>query len=128
MFVLLTPAVLRSSFFALLSPPQYQVIPLVQRLQAGVMTLFNAVLAEKRIVFISADGSAEELVNFVLGTVGMVRVVCIVCVVCVVCACVLTSLKLSPPLVGLVRRAFPYTNLAGLDALLPVYSPLCARL
>lgn len=76
----------------------YQVIPLVQRLQAGVMTLFNAVLAEKRIVFISADGSAEELVNFVLGTVGM----------------------MSPPLVGLVRRAFPYTNLAGLDALLPV--------
>lgn len=51
--------------------------------------------------------------------------VCAPCVVCVVCACVLTSLKLSPPLVGLVRRAFPYTNLAGLDALLPVYSPLC---
>jgi hypothetical protein len=100
------------------------VIPLVQRLQAGVMTLFNAVLAEKRIVFISSDGSAEELVNFVLGTVGMVRASVPIVLSCV-CVCGTTNsiaspTQMSPPLIGLVRRAFPYTNLAGLDALLPV--------
>jgi hypothetical protein len=76
----------------------FQITLLVQKVHAGVMTLFNAILAEKRIVFLSADGSAQELVNMVLATIGM----------------------MSPPLVGLTKRAFPYTNLAGLDALLQV--------
>jgi len=72
---------------------EQQIIALIQKFQAGIMSIFNAVLSEKRVLFLS-DGSTEELCSYVLATVAMMS-----------------------PLKGLIKRAFPYTNIAGLDFL-----------
>jgi len=60
-----------------------------------VMTIYNALLAEKRILFLGFGSSAGEVCNYVLATC------------CMVC----------PPLTGLIDRVFPYTNLCYLDFL-----------
>jgi len=52
-------------------------------------------LTEKRILFLGFDCSAGEVCEYVLTTI------------CMVC----------PPLKGLIKRAFPYTNLTYLDFL-----------
>jgi hypothetical protein len=59
------------------------------------MTIYNALLAEKRILFLGFGCSAGEVCNYVLATC------------CMVC----------PPLTGLIDRVFPYTNLCYLDFL-----------
>lgn len=57
--------------------------------------IYNALLAEKRILFLGYDVAAGEVCEYVLAAC------------CMVC----------PPLRGFVQRAFPYTNLTYLDFL-----------
>lgn len=62
----------------------------------GVMAIFNALLAHRRVLFIGHKMHARDLCRQVLA------------------ACLLTS----PPLRGTKRRAYPYTNLTNLEGLL----------
>ncbi|KAL6073369.1 Spindle pole body interacting protein, variant 2 [Balamuthia mandrillaris] len=74
----------------------FQVIPLVKKFQGGTMTLLNAALMEKRILFLGKDIiTSDEICNCVLAIVGM----------------------MCPPLTGIIQRSFPYTNIASLDFL-----------
>jgi hypothetical protein len=68
---------------------------LVNRFQDGVMDLYTALLAEKRVLFLGYQQPAS------------------VCCDCVLSACLLVS----PPLVGTLHRAFPYANLTNMDFL-----------
>ena len=60
-----------------------------------IILLLNALLAQKRIIFLGHGQPAGHVANFVLA------------------ACALTA----PVLRGFAERAFPYSNLAGLDML-----------
>lgn len=68
---------------------------LVKKFGAQTITIFNALLAEKRILFLGFDCAAGEVCEYVLAAC------------CMVC----------PPLKGFGKRAFPYTNLTYLDFL-----------
>eukprot|EP00026_Physarum_polycephalum_P003239 Phypoly_transcript_03249.p1 GENE.Phypoly_transcript_03249~~Phypoly_transcript_03249.p1 ORF type:complete len:784 (+),score=142.64 Phypoly_transcript_03249:155-2506(+) len=73
----------------------YSVISLVQKFGPAVMMIYNAILSEKRVLFLGFSCSAGEVCNYVLAAC------------CMVC----------PPLTGLIGRVFPYTNLCYLDFL-----------
>jgi len=71
------------------------VTTLVNRFREGIMTLYSALLAEKRILFLGYQQPAS-----------------------IVCECVLSAcLLISPPIVGTIHRAFPYANLTNMDFL-----------
>eukprot|EP00727_Mastigamoeba_balamuthi_P005535 m51a1_g1600 hypothetical protein (842) ;mRNA; r:168490-171977 len=72
-----------------------KVMPLVQKFGRQIMVVYNAILLEKRVVFLGFNCTAAEVCNYVLAAVAM----------------------LCPPLKGVVTRAFPYTNLCYLDFL-----------
>jgi len=65
-----------------------------------IIILINALLTQKRILFLGHQKPSGEVANFVLA------------------ACALGSCGI---LRGYTERCFPYTNLAGLDDLLKVY-------
>lgn len=71
------------------------VLSLVQKFGIQTMTIYNAILSEKRIFFLGFDRPAGELSSYVLSAI------CLVC----------------PPFTGLVANSFPYTNLCYLDFL-----------
>mmetsp|Transcript_24426 Transcript_24426/g.34241 ORF Transcript_24426/g.34241 Transcript_24426/m.34241 type:complete len:672 (+) Transcript_24426:134-2149(+) len=73
----------------------YKVITLVKKFGNQVLTIYNGLLQQKRILFLGFDCAAGEVCEYVLAAC------------CMVC----------PPLKGLVKRAFPYTNLTYLDFL-----------
>ncbi|XP_004349898.1 hypothetical protein CAOG_01378 [Capsaspora owczarzaki ATCC 30864] len=68
---------------------------LVTTFAPGFMTLYNALLLEKRVIFVGYNRSASEVVNLVLA------------------ACQL----ICPPISGLIKRCFPYTNLSNMTFL-----------
>lgn len=59
------------------------------------MHIYNGLLSQKRILFVGFDCSAGEVCEYVLSTCSLI----------------------CPPLTGLVKKAFPYTNLTYLDFL-----------
>jgi hypothetical protein len=61
----------------------------------GIMTLFNAILAGKRIIFLGHNQPAVEVCETVLSA-------CLLC---------------SPPLRGILKRTFPYANLTDIEFL-----------
>lgn len=73
----------------------YSVISLVQKFGPAVMMIYNAILSEKRVLFLGFGCSAGEVCNYVLAASSM----------------------MCPPLTGLIGRVFPYTNLCYLDFL-----------
>eukprot|EP01111_Echinosteliopsis_oligospora_P018977 TRINITY_DN8966_c0_g1_i1.p1 TRINITY_DN8966_c0_g1~~TRINITY_DN8966_c0_g1_i1.p1 ORF type:complete len:669 (+),score=182.08 TRINITY_DN8966_c0_g1_i1:232-2238(+) len=73
----------------------YSVITLVQKFGPAVTTIYNALLCQKRVLFIGHGCSAGEVCNYVLAACHTV----------------------CPPLTGLIGRVFPYTNLCYLDFL-----------
>eukprot|EP01088_Endostelium_zonatum_P006525 TRINITY_DN18660_c0_g1_i1.p1 TRINITY_DN18660_c0_g1~~TRINITY_DN18660_c0_g1_i1.p1 ORF type:complete len:740 (-),score=187.96 TRINITY_DN18660_c0_g1_i1:23-2242(-) len=62
------------------------------------LTIFNAALTGKRVVFVGKHCTSEELSNCVLATISTV----------------------CPPLRGVSKRSFPYTNLANLASFLGI--------
>lgn len=95
-------------------------ITLVQKFGASVMMIYNAILAEKRVLFLGFGCSAGEvcLIIYYKGChlhdgISLYQV----------CNYVLASCcMVCPPLTGLIGRVFPYTNLCYLD-FLSVYLP-----
>eukprot|EP00466_Bigelowiella_natans_P007737 jgi/Bigna1/71351/fgenesh1_pg.15_\ len=73
-----------------------RLLVLLQRFDKDFMTIFNAMLLERRVLFIGHNLPASDVVEHVLA------------------ACLL----ISPPLSGVKRRVFPYTSLTNLDTLL----------
>lgn len=71
------------------------VLSLVQKFGVQTMTIYNAILSEKRIFFLGFDRPAGELSSYVLSAI------CLVC----------------PHFTGLIANSFPYTNLCYLDFL-----------
>lgn len=71
------------------------VLTLVNKFGHQTMTIYNAILSEKRIFFLGFDRPAGDLSTFVLAAI---RLVC-------------------PPFTGLIANSFPYTNLCYLDFL-----------
>lgn len=74
---------------------QHSLITLVRKFGNQVMLIYNALITQKRILFLGFDCSAGEVCEYTLAACSMV----------------------CPPLKGLVKRAFPYTNLTYLDFL-----------
>eukprot|EP01112_Ceratiomyxa_fruticulosa_P006401 TRINITY_DN171_c0_g1_i4.p1 TRINITY_DN171_c0_g1~~TRINITY_DN171_c0_g1_i4.p1 ORF type:complete len:741 (+),score=159.44 TRINITY_DN171_c0_g1_i4:381-2603(+) len=72
-----------------------KVISLVQKFGMSVMIIYNALLQQRRILFLGNGSAAGEVCNYVLAALAMV----------------------CPPLRGLVNRCYPYTNLCYLDFL-----------
>ncbi len=68
---------------------------LVNRFQEGIMDIYTAILAEKRVIFLGYQQPAA------------------LCCDCVLSACLLVS----PPLVGTLSRAYPYANLTNMEFL-----------
>lgn len=68
---------------------------LVNRFQEHIMTIYTALLAEKRVIFLGYQQPAR------------------ICSECVLSACLL----ISPPIEGVIKRAFPYANLVNMDFL-----------
>jgi hypothetical protein len=71
------------------------VIMLFKKFEDGVMTLFNAMLAGKRVIFLGHGHPAGDVCEAVLS------------------ACLLVS----PPLRGVLKRCFPYAHLTNIDFL-----------
>jgi hypothetical protein len=59
------------------------------------MLIYNAVLTQKRVLFLGYNTAAWDIVSAVLSATALV----------------------APPLSGLLSRCFPYTNLTALDFL-----------
>jgi hypothetical protein len=72
-----------------------RLVPLLLRFREQSMRIFNALLAEKRVLFLGHHQPAALVCNFVLG------------------AC----LMVSPPLVGCLQRAHPYATLTNMEFL-----------
>lgn len=70
-------------------------ITLIKKFGNQVMIIYNALLAQKRIIFLGFDCSAGEVCEYTLAACSLV----------------------CPPLKGFAERAFPYTNLTYLDFL-----------
>ena len=78
---------------------QNQISQLIARFgPAAFITIFNAVITGRRIVFVGKQCTSEDLCNCVLASIASV----------------------CPPLRGVCRRSFPYTNLANLGSFLGV--------
>lgn len=71
----------------------FKVADLLARFGSQVMTIFTAVMLEKRVVFLGYGCPMEELCKTVLAAVALV----------------------SPPLRDVLHRVFPYTSLSYLD-------------
>lgn len=71
----------------------FKVTDLLARFGSQVMTIFNAIVLEKRVIFMGFNCPMEELCKTVLAAVAMV----------------------SPPLRDVLHRVFPYTSLSYLD-------------
>lgn len=68
---------------------------MLQKFGRQIMTIFNAILTEKRVLFLGFNCGAGEVCNYALASVCM----------------------LCPPLRGCIHATFPYTNLCYLDFL-----------
>eukprot|EP01105_Mastigella_eilhardi_P014274 TRINITY_DN3257_c0_g1_i1.p1 TRINITY_DN3257_c0_g1~~TRINITY_DN3257_c0_g1_i1.p1 ORF type:complete len:506 (-),score=90.21 TRINITY_DN3257_c0_g1_i1:713-2197(-) len=86
----------------------YQLTTLFRKFGRQTMTIFNALLLEKRIVFLGFNAGNKDASAAAADA----------CTAGDVCAYVLAALcMVCPPLKGLASRAFPYTNLCFLDFL-----------
>lgn len=74
---------------------QIQALTLFRKFGTSIMTIFNAIMSQKRILFSGFGFGAEEICSYVVSSVALV----------------------CPPLRGVVARAFPYTNLTALEFL-----------
>ncbi|PRP84707.1 methionyl-tRNA synthetase [Planoprotostelium fungivorum] len=74
---------------------RHTLIPLIKKFGGQIMIIYNALLTQKRVLFTGFDISASDVCEYVLSACSMV----------------------CPPLRGLIKRAFPYTNLTYLDFL-----------
>ena len=74
---------------------EQSIVPLIAKFGDQLMTIYNALLLERRVIFLGYGHPAGEVCDAVLGAMSMV----------------------SPPLPAVIRRTFPYTNLVNLDFL-----------
>ena len=72
-----------------------KLINLIKKFGNQIMIIYNALISEKRILFLGFDCSAGEVCEYVLTTIRMV----------------------CPPLKGLIQRCYPYVNLTHLEFL-----------
>eukprot|EP01117_Protostelium_nocturnum_P005316 TRINITY_DN1935_c0_g1_i3.p1 TRINITY_DN1935_c0_g1~~TRINITY_DN1935_c0_g1_i3.p1 ORF type:complete len:590 (+),score=185.84 TRINITY_DN1935_c0_g1_i3:58-1827(+) len=70
-------------------------ITLIKKFGNQIMIIYNALLTQKRILYLGFDITSSDVCEYVLATCSMV----------------------CPPLTGFIKRAFPYTNLTYLDFL-----------
>jgi hypothetical protein len=68
---------------------------LIKIFREATMKIFHAILTKKRILFVGYDHAAGDVCQMVLSAVSMI----------------------APPLVNVIRRAFPYANLSDLSFL-----------
>jgi len=71
----------------------FKMTDLIAKFGSQIMIIFNAILMEKRVIFLGFNVAMEELCKIVLAAACMV----------------------SPPLQDILHRVFPYTNLLYLD-------------
>ena len=71
----------------------FKVSDVLAKFGSQIMIIFNAIMMEKRVIFLGFNCSMEELCKIVLAAACMV----------------------SPPLPDILHRVFPYTNLLYLD-------------
>jgi hypothetical protein len=79
-----------------------KITALIKKFGSQVMTIYNAILCEKRVIFLGYGCSSSEVSEYVIASICM----------------------LCPPLKGILsQRAYPYTNLTYLDFLsvYPIY-------
>ncbi|KNC53781.1 uncharacterized protein AMSG_09499 [Thecamonas trahens ATCC 50062] len=74
---------------------EQSIVPLIHKFGEEIMTIYNALLLERRVIFLGYGHPAGEVCDAVLGAMSMV----------------------SPPLPAVIKRTFPYTNLVNLDFL-----------
>jgi hypothetical protein len=68
---------------------------LVKLFGESVMRIYHAILTKQRVLFVGYNHAARDIAQMVLSSVAM----------------------LSPPMTGIIRRTFPYANLADLNFL-----------
>jgi hypothetical protein len=68
---------------------------LIKIFREATMKIFHAILTKKRILFVGYDHAAGDVCQMVLSAVSMI----------------------APPMVNVIRRAFPYANLSDLSFL-----------
>ena len=68
---------------------------LIKTFGESVMKIFHAIMMKQRVLFVGYNHAADEVAQYVLSSVAMV----------------------APPMVNIIRRTFPYSNLSDLSFL-----------